>query len=102
MKVFVVVLLLASPAAAQDGQGGEGRFAEGLENMLRDLFTEMEPVLRDLRDRIEDLDQYEAPEILPNGDIIIRRRTPLDEAPDTVPEPDAPEAEAPSDDPIDL
>jgi hypothetical protein len=96
---LVVVLLLASPTAAQEGQG---RFAEGLENMLRDLFTEMEPVLRDLRDRIEDLDQYEAPEMLPNGDIIIRRRTPLDEAPETVPEPDAPEAEAPADDPIDL
>lgn len=44
---------------------------------LRDLAQEMEPALQDLRDMIGDMGQYHAPEVLPNGDILIRRKTPL-------------------------
>ena len=33
--------------------------------------------LIDLMDKLEDLDAYHLPEVLPNGDIIIRRKVPL-------------------------
>jgi hypothetical protein len=36
----------------------------------------MGPALRDLMDQVGDLSAYHAPEVLPNGDIIIRRKTP--------------------------
>lgn len=50
---------------------------------LRDLVEEMEPGLQDLRDLIGDMGAYHRPEMLPNGDIIIRRKTPLNiEPPD--------------------
>ncbi len=35
---------------------------------------EMGPALADLMGQIDDLSQYKAPEVLPNGDIIIRRK----------------------------
>ena len=53
-----------------------------MEPALRDLQEGMEPALRDLMEKLDDLDAYHLPEVLPNGDIIIRRKTPLDPAPD--------------------
>ncbi|MDP5348777.1 MAG: hypothetical protein NWQ32_10345 [Paracoccaceae bacterium] len=52
---------------------------------LRDLMVEMGPAMQqfmrdmgpamaDLLGRIDDLSAYEAPELLPNGDILIRRK----------------------------
>jgi len=35
------------------------------------------PALRDLEEKIDDLNAYLPPEVLPNGDIIIRRKVPL-------------------------
>ena len=34
----------------------------------------MSPMVEQLQDMVDDLNAYEAPEMLPNGDIIIRRR----------------------------
>ena len=59
-----------------------------IEPLMDDLATEMEPKLRafaqdfmplmeEFSDMIGDLDNYHAPEKLPNGDIILRRKTPL-------------------------
>ena len=50
---------------------------------LRSFAREMGPALADLLEQVEDWSVYEAPEILPNGDIIMRRK------PET--EPDGPE-----------
>ncbi len=80
--IILCLMLTAAPAAAQeegrDWREGLGFLQEGAERMLRGLLDEMDPVLRDLRDRIDDLSVYHPPEVLPNGDIIIRRRTPLE------------------------
>lgn len=86
MKWLAIVLLLAAaPVLAQDDPREPGSIEGRIEDLLRDLFNEVEPRLRELRDAIGNLDDYQAPEMLPNGDIIIRRKTPL--------EPDAPAPE---------
>lgn len=105
--------LAASPLAAQTDapapeDDGVSLMEEGAKLLLRGLLTEMEPALDDLQDlaeemgprmqmltdqmgpafadlldQIDDITQYQAPEFLPNGDIIIRRR---DDAPEFAPE----------------
>ncbi|MEP1768645.1 MAG: hypothetical protein ABJJ53_18655 [Sulfitobacter sp.] len=40
---------------------------------LEDFVTQMGPKLRDVLTEVEDWSAYSAPEMLPNGDIIIRR-----------------------------
>lgn len=95
------LMLMAVPAAAQDGDEGlslmergaklflEGimremepalddlqGMAEDLEPALRNFVQEMGPALAELMDQIGDLSSYHPPEILPNGDIIIRKKTP--------------------------
>ncbi|SDC35908.1 hypothetical protein [Ruegeria marina] len=114
--VLAVSAVLAMPVSAQDTEQDEGSrslMERGAELFLKGLQQEMEPALRDLRDlagtvgpsvlsfleqmgpaladlaeRVEDWSVYEMPEMLPNGDIIIRRKTPLPEAqPDQPAEP---------------
>ncbi len=66
----------APPAAAQESEETPGELAiDGVERLLRamELIIEMIP-------------QYEAPELLPNGDIIIRRRNPTAPEEDDEPE----------------
>ncbi|MCR9126697.1 MAG: hypothetical protein NXH82_11275 [Rhodobacteraceae bacterium] len=41
---------------------------------LRDFLNEMGPALEGILAEIEDWSRYEPPEILPNGDILIRRK----------------------------
>lgn len=51
-----------------------------LKDMGEDLgaaLTEVEPALRDLAGMIGDIRNYHPPEMLPNGDIILRRKLPL-------------------------
>ena len=50
---------------------------------LRNFMLEMGPTLRDLGAQVKDWSVYEAPEILPNGDIIMRRKpeAPMDTPP---------------------
>ncbi|PRX34984.1 hypothetical protein SAMN05216257_102542 [Meinhardsimonia xiamenensis] len=82
---MVITAVLAAGLAASPARAGEG--AEELEEgfsllreatrlILRGLMEEMEPKLRELEQILQNLDAYEAPEILPNGDIIIRRKRP--------------------------
>jgi len=91
----------ASPAPAQDEEDGRSLMEDGAQlfwdglkremgpalESLRDRAEEMEPALRDfaermgpaltdLMDQIDDLSAYHPPEVLPNGDIILRRKTP--------------------------
>lgn len=104
---LVLVLALAAPAAAQeDGERdslreGWGLLSEGSRLILEGLADEMRPVMdehvlpfiAELMDLMDDVAMYEMPERLPNGDIIIRRREPL--------EPEGGDDSAP-DEPIDL
>ena len=48
---------------------------------LDEAMAEMGPALKELLGRIDDFRNYHAPEMLPNGDIIIRRKTPSELAP---------------------
>ncbi|MBS4009941.1 MAG: hypothetical protein KGZ72_04215 [Roseovarius sp.] len=101
----LISALAASSVAAQDAAEEEGRslmeegarlFFEGIQREmgpalegLRDRAQEMEPAvrqfveemgpaLRDLMGEIGDLSAFHAPEVLPNGDILLRRKTPQD------------------------
>lgn len=56
--------------------------AKELEPALELLATKMGPALLDIMNRLDSVRYYEAPEILPNGDIIIRRSL---DAPEYVP-----------------
>jgi hypothetical protein len=95
-----VFVALAAPALAQDGSGsvdeGFDLLREGARILMESMLKEMEPALRDMQDdlgaalkemepalrelgaMIGDLRNYHAPERLPNGDIIIRRKTPAE------------------------
>lgn len=100
LMIGAVSAALATPAFAQEDSGkslmeqGAELFFEGLrEEMsptleellglaqkfgpaMQSFFEEMGPALADLAAEIEDWSLYEAPEILPNGDIIIRKKPP--------------------------
>ncbi len=106
---FLLILPLA-PAQAQDNpslmEEGAKLFFEGLlqemhpaPDELRALFDQFGPALRDFADLmgpallevmafVDDIGNYEMPEFLPNGDIIIRRSpdAPPFTPPATVPE----------------
>ncbi|MBT0956027.1 hypothetical protein IV417_01390 [Alphaproteobacteria bacterium KMM 3653] len=53
-------------------------FANEIEPALRGLVEEMGPTMEELAGLIGEMDQYHAPEKLPNGDIILRRKVPLE------------------------
>jgi hypothetical protein len=94
MKYIMIALALTlTPAVAQDvvpdeTDRGLSMLEEGAGLLLRGLMSDMEPamqdmaqaleqaepMLRDLMAQMDDLTQYHAPEMLPNGDIIIRRK----------------------------
>jgi hypothetical protein len=67
--------------------------ADDLEPALRNFAQEMGPALRDLLETVEDWSAYEPPIVLPNGDILLKRK------PD-MPTPDA--LPAPGEDEIDI
>ena len=56
--------------------------AEDLEPTMRLLATEMGPAMAELFGAVDSFKYYEAPEFLPNGDIIMRRKP---DAPDFTP-----------------
>lgn len=82
--VIPALVLAASPALAQEDDPGP--FGFGAEGMMRELLREMVPNVRDLEGAMtmlgavmDEIESYEAPEMLPNGDIIIRRKRDGDE-----------------------
>jgi len=48
--------------------------AEELGPSMRGFLSEMGPALAEIANQVEDWSTYELPEILPNGDIIIRKK----------------------------
>ncbi|MFY0622095.1 MAG: hypothetical protein JXQ89_10400 [Pelagimonas sp.] len=96
---LVLAMLSAPLCAEQEPEEGFSLMEEGAKMILRGLMTEMEPALeeleglaremepamrsfvtemgpamKDLLEQVEDWTLYHPPEILPNGDIILRRR----------------------------
>ena len=82
-----IVCLSALPMQAEESNMDEGLslleqgarlfmkgLAEEMEPALRDLSTAVEPAIAELLGLIDDINAYEMPERLPNGDIIIRRK----------------------------
>lgn len=58
--------------------------AEDIEPAIRSFAREMGPALRDLMEQVEDWSAYEPPVVLPNGDILLKRKQdapPLDGLP---------------------
>ena len=93
MKRSILLLslgLIAVPALAEeprdqrpadppaDMEQGLNLLQQGTELMLRGLADELAPVLEGIKGKARDLNAYHLPEVLPNGDIILRRRTPDD------------------------
>ena len=48
---------------------------EQLEPALRGFVQNMGPALGDILEQVEDFSKYHPPEVLPNGDIILRRKS---------------------------
>jgi hypothetical protein len=115
LAIPLVTVMLSTPLAAQD-QGpslmerGAQLFIEGLIDEMspaldeiaalleeagpavQDFVTEMGPKLRSVLEEVDDWSVYAAPEVLPNGDIIIRRKPDLPKAaPDDPPKVIAPQ-----------
>ncbi|MGN0933828.1 AAA+ family ATPase [Falsigemmobacter intermedius] len=99
--------LLAAPLAAQEppspppsAEEGFDLLGRGARSLLQSLMGELDPALRQMQEGMQglgpmlrdlaallgDVQHYEAPERLPNGDVLIRRR------PDAPPPPALPEA----------
>jgi hypothetical protein len=106
MKQIVAIsfaVCLASPLAAQEAEKEQGhslmergaqmflegimremepamkdleRLAERMGPELRQFVDEMGPAFAELMEKIDDLSAYHPPEMLPNGDIILRRKAP--------------------------
>jgi hypothetical protein len=72
--------LAIAPVHAGSPDTGERPLSEELDQILRDMIEQMKPALDELLETLEvlknidSIEHYERPEILPNGDIIIRRR----------------------------
>ena len=92
---FSLSVLPAFAQEANEQTGEKSLMAQGLSLFLEGLVEEMEPALKELQDlgpqmqaflsqmgpalrdlleNVDDLSQYEPPVILPNGDIILRRK----------------------------
>lgn len=98
LPVCAAVMLASAPVLGGEGEPtaeeGFSLLEEGAKIILRSFLDEVEPslkdlqkgldgamqdlapALRDLADMMGDLRNYHAPERLPNGDIIIRRKSP--------------------------
>ncbi len=85
--LVAALMIAASPALAQDAptppgnpelSEGAQKLSEGMKLLLRGLLAEGEEGWANLLTWLDDVSQYEAPERLPNGDIIIRHKTPAE------------------------
>ena len=56
--------------------------AEGMRKLLEGFTDDVAPLMEDLADQLKGLNAYHPPEVLPNGDIIIRRKSPEELAPE--------------------
>lgn len=112
--IALCLCLAAGPVLAEDAplpkaeDDGFSLMEEGMKLVMRGMMTEMQPALdemgqaldemephlkelgpklRQLIALIDDIKNYDAPVMLPNGDILIRRNAPLLPKPDILPQP---------------
>jgi hypothetical protein len=101
---IIAICLPLSAAEAQDAptapenpdvEEGMSLLEQGAQLLLRGMMAEMEPALNDMAKALEEakpmlqdliammgeVQNYHAPEMLPNGDIIIRRKLPGEVSP---------------------
>jgi|SRR5690606_27912545 len=103
MKLVTIALFLLASAlplraetAETDVDEGFSLLQEGAKIIMRSMIDEMEPALKELQsgvgeamremqpalrqlaEMMGDIRNYHAPEMLPNGDIIIRRKSPAE------------------------
>lgn len=83
VAAVILSLALAGPGVADEGEGrsyrdGLDRLSEGARLLIEGLLADIAPMIDDLRGLVDDATLYHRPEVLPNGDIIIRRRRPQD------------------------
>jgi hypothetical protein len=85
---LILALSMPLPALAQDsGQGDDlmGRLVQqAINEMLREMFGDMAPTVRELQLLMGEVEFYGPPRVLPNGDILIPRKP---DAPDFFPAP---------------
>lgn len=92
--LILILLLLPAPALAQtppsDADKGLSLMQQGAELLFNHMMGQVEPSLQDMAQALkeaqpklmailglmDDLANYHGPEKLPNGDIILRRKTP--------------------------
>ena len=100
MKQFTALLIAAtmaaSPLAADDGKSPLPsddeleQLSDLAESWMKRFTDRMAPMVDQLKDMVDDMNAYQAPEMLPNGDIIIRRKP---DAPVVTPEEEMPQIE---------
>ncbi|MEM6463990.1 MAG: hypothetical protein AAF724_18945 [Pseudomonadota bacterium] len=76
--ILTVSLGLATPVAAEDDERGRDMMAEALGLFMQGFIAEMEPAIDGFQGFLQDFNAYHPPEVLPNGDIIIRRKSPVE------------------------
>ncbi|WP_323786100.1 hypothetical protein [Thalassovita sp.] len=86
-KLFFKGIMQQMEPALDDLQ----QLSEDMEPALRQFVQEMGPALRDLMEKVDDITLYHPPELLPNGDIILRRKQPM--PPERLPVPEKGEGE---------
>jgi len=79
LYIALVSFLMATPAQSdpkdwEELRKGLEELSEGTQEFFESWVDELGPLLNSLRDKVDDLGEYEPPEVLPNGDIIIRRK----------------------------
>ncbi|MEM7212999.1 MAG: hypothetical protein AAF479_14095 [Pseudomonadota bacterium] len=78
LAVALIVALVSGPVSAEPKI--ELHISENLKEALREMLDQMRPALNEALDMMQSFDaiddprNYQLPEVLPNGDIIIRRR----------------------------
>lgn len=70
-KLFMRGIMQEMEPAIDEMRG----LAEEMEPVLRQMLAEMGPAFAELLDKVDDITLYHPPELLPNGDIILRRKT---------------------------
>lgn len=86
--VLLAFLLVTGPACAEeprsDVEEGSSLMQEGAKLLFRglmaDAMEDLGPTLNTMEGLarvIGDIDQFQPPEVLPNGDVILRRKVPL-------------------------
>ncbi len=118
LAVFALTITLASAAQAEEDPPGLSLMERGAQMFLEGILKEMEPAMEDLQgladdmgpalqqfademgpklselmSEIEDWSVYQPPEVLPNGDIIIRRKHEHPMTPPETPTEPAPQIE---------